>query len=63
MNENFMKPVPAIFLPNAPSGSRLDLASETQQAWNNIYLPLLIGIPLSAFAALIYRLKPTANHA
>ena len=55
--------VPVLFLPDAPSDSRLDLASETQREWDNVWLLSLIGFPVFIFAAFIYRLPPDSTHA
>jgi hypothetical protein len=55
--------VPVVFLPWAPADSRLDLTTERQRYWNQVYLLAMIGLPLFAFAAFIYRLDRGAKHA
>ncbi len=55
--------VPIIFLPDAPSDSCIDLASEREHLSNRVWLLTLIGLPAFAFAAFIYFLPSKKTHA
>jgi hypothetical protein len=55
--------VPLLYLAGSPGDSRIDLPAEADEERNYAYILGLIGLPLFAFAALIYSLPSKTRDA